>query len=234
MATYPDDWLDMSDFVAHFTMAGPANRRPYDNIMSILGGRKLKALTPFGAARTMPRQEAICFSEVPLGLLGRLAQRRSRFGIAFTKQFLTDNGGSPIWYLEKDGPQHEALERLLVNAKQTGEGHPLFEITPFIDVKGDYPTGSYRWEWEREWRVVGDLSFGEDDVAFLFLPEEDHGAAWSFFAEIVFEQHLGPSYTCPFLDPTWDSTRIRSELEDHKERFRALADRRRSRFFSLP
>ena len=227
--SYSDDWTDMSDYLVHFTKSGSSERKPYDNIISILSGQVLKAGSPFGAARVQGGQEAVCLSEVPLGLLGRLVDRRSPCGIGFTKEFITGLGGSPIWYVEKDGPQHLALKRLLTEARRGGEVAPLFKITPFIDVKGDYPSSSYRWEWEREWRVAGDFRFAVEDVAFLFLPEEHHDAAWAFFTQYVVDENLGPSYSCPFLDPTWDAERIRVELKKHAERPALLGQARSER-----
>jgi len=31
--------------------------------------------------------------------------------------------------------------------------------------------GTYQWDWEREWRVRGDMYFTLDDVAFVITPE---------------------------------------------------------------
>lgn len=42
--------------------------------------------------------------------------------------------------------------------KQPAPGsEPVWRFTPLIDLPGDYPTGSYRFEWEREWRLPGSL-----------------------------------------------------------------------------
>jgi hypothetical protein len=44
---------------------------------------------------------------------------------------------------------------------QTGDGH---EKTAYGHI--GYPNGSYYFEWEREWRKVGDFTFTTDEVAF--------------------------------------------------------------------
>lgn len=72
---------------------------------------------------------------------------------------------------------------------------PIWSVTPFVDETG----GSYNFEWEREWRHVGDLHFTPDDVAFLIIPEESHFYARDFFQSAEQDQ-LGPNYPCPFID----------------------------------
>ena len=57
----------------------------------------------------------------------------------------------------------------------------VWAITPFVDYPGEYGGSQYRFEWEREWRVPGGLAFSPDDVAFLFIPEDLHAKARSFF-----------------------------------------------------
>ncbi|MFJ6950070.1 hypothetical protein [Micromonospora aurantiaca (nom. illeg.)] len=64
--------------------------------------------------------------------------------------------------------------------------------------------------WEREWRVPHDLRFGENDVAILFAPEEDHNwmcqTAWGRLAPSAFRG--------PVLDPRWNIERVQRELAD--------------------
>jgi hypothetical protein len=51
---------------------------------------------------------------------------------------------------------------------------PILRLTPFIEQMGN-PSGIRKefW-WEREWRHVGDLSFGTDDIVVVFAPEDEH------------------------------------------------------------
>jgi hypothetical protein len=83
---------------------------------------------------------------------------------------------------------------------------PIWRLTPLIDVPGAYKS-QYYFEWEREWRHVGDFSFDTGDVAFLVMPETFHKAARHFFAE-AYTANIGPAYFCPFLDITWPRERI--------------------------
>lgn len=87
---------------------------------------------------------------------------------------------------------------------------PLWDLTPFVDNPGSGEWGNYEFEWEREWRVVGDLTFGLSDVAFLFIPEQ-HQPAWVDF----WESHLGAGATFPgpMLDAGWDLERMQEELQ---------------------
>ena len=90
---------------------------------------------------------------------------------------------------------------------------PLWKLAPFIDFPGSYGSFEYRFEWEREWRVPGGLSFSPDQVAFLFIPAELHPQARKFFDDAE-RMNTGPNYWCPFLDPLWPDDRIQAALAD--------------------
>ena len=212
------DWFDLSDFVVHFTKGGDGPG--YSTVMSILGQRRLvRGPSPYGAARDVPEvadtQRVVCFSEVPLGFLDRIAERRrSKFGLAFRKRFLLDRGRAPIWYLEHDTPQQAAFARAIRDARRKGVDpvDPIWALTPFVD----FPSGpsspyTYDFRWEREWRVAADVAFREEDVAFLFIPENSHEIARSFFRDAV-EENVGPGYFCPYVDPSWSIERVRDVL----------------------
>jgi hypothetical protein len=74
----PPTWTDMSNYVVHFTK-NFNKRSAYNNMLSILQGRQLTAISPFGIAhKEAPDQEtqkAVCFSEVPLHRLGRICRQ---------------------------------------------------------------------------------------------------------------------------------------------------------------
>lgn len=213
MSPYDQDWHDMSDYVVHFTRASDG-KTAYENIMSILFSRILKTTRPFGIARRqapdVSTQCAVCFSEIPLHLISRLAERRGSYGIGFSKQFLLDRGGGPIWYVESDSEAANAVNHLMIRGTRSHDD-PIWTVTPFIDSPGDYPNGAYRFEWEREWRHIGDLHFVQTDPSFLIIPEEFHERAHSFFRGVL-EDNTGPAYFCPYIDPSWDMYTIRSAL----------------------
>lgn len=191
----------------------------YYQMMSILYDRELRpGQHPFGAARELTAlgdsQRAVCFSEIPLDMLDRLVERRSRYGIGFRKDVLITRGGAPLWYLDKASPQARTVSTIIQSKIDRGidPADPIWKLTPFIDQPGDYGGHPYRFEWEREWRVAGPFGFEPADAAFLFLPEDDHDAARQFFADVKVE-HSGPVYECPYIDPTWSIEKIEEALE---------------------
>jgi hypothetical protein len=206
-------WTDMSDYVVHFTKDYDG-KMAYDNMLGILSNRVILARNPFGIARTkapdIASQKAVCFSEIPLHLLGRLADKRSEYGIGFGKAFVIHRKGNPILYAYKDQPVTQAVQKLIASAGKD-ETDPVWEVTPFIDAPGAYPNGSYFFEWEREWRKIGDFEFSVDDVAFLIIPGHLHEAARRFFADAK-RQNLGPAYDCPYIDAHWKRDEIAHAL----------------------
>jgi hypothetical protein len=211
-------WEDFSEFVTHFTKPTPTrSRTEYDNHLSICGSCRLIAANPFGIARSIApvinMQKTVCFSEVPLHCLDRIADRRSRYGIGFTKEYAKSKGAIPVWYVEKDSIQHNSINHLVDTALRSAApaDDPIWRLTPFIDVTGNYPTGTYRFEWEREWRSVGDFTFDETDVAFLIIPEELHVLACEFFRKAR-DEHTGPCYRCPYIDSSWGIDKVARAL----------------------
>jgi len=201
----------MSEYVVHFTKQ-TQNGSAYDNMMSILWNRILQA-GPFGLARRLApdpdSQASVCFSEVPLHLVQRIAQERGNHGIGFTKQFMIERGGNPIWYVERGSTLHDAIRAMTRETPTTLKpaNDRIWQITPFIDVRGV----NYQFEWEREWRHRGHLNFEVEDVAFLFIPEELHEAAREFFEEAL-RENTGPAYFCPYIDVGWSQERVRQAL----------------------
>lgn len=203
-------WTDMSKFVVHFAKAGPSGTA-YDTAISILYQRRIVAANTFGAGRKMlPARRSVCFSEVPLHHLKRLADVRGPHGIGFRKEFVVDRGGGPILYAYKDTPHAQAVNAM-VQAAAHDANSPVWRVAPFVDLPGTYGSSTYLYEWEREWRHVGDLDFSEMDPAFLIIPESHHEAARDFF-DAAKADTTGPSYECPFIDPYWGEAQVAAAL----------------------
>ena len=119
-------------------------------------------------------------------LVSRLAARRGEYGIGFTKAFLLERGGAPVWYVERDSQLAKAIDCLvaLAQLEEPTVRVPMWTITPFVNMPGEYPNGTYCFEWEREWRHAGDLTFSVADPAFLIVPERQHGGARRFFNSV--------------------------------------------------
>jgi hypothetical protein len=161
-------WGDMSQYVVHFTKSP-------DVFADILATGYLKASGPFGFswARKVEevhgRHHSVCFSEVPLDKVERLTHRHGNYGIAFTKDFIRDRQGARVWYVDQGSEQAHSLNEHLRELKSRRDfSHPMWDLTPFMDL---VMPGRYEWDWEREWRVRGDLRFLLEDVAFVITPE---------------------------------------------------------------
>lgn len=203
------NWDDMSPFVVHFTKK--TDRTEYENAISILFSRRLEARARFGAGKGFVESpKCVCLSEAPLHQLKRLADQRGPYGLGFRKEFIVGRGGGPILYAYQGTPHAQAIENCVKAA--IGKPHdPIWRLAPFVDRPGVYGSNSYFFEWEREWRYIGDLDFNETDPAFLIIPEYLHSAARSFFDDAALE-HSGPSYNCRFIDPYWDLEQVNAAL----------------------
>ena len=201
----------MSPFVVHFTKKS-AKSSEYDNSISILASRNLQAQNRFGLGKNYGESPpCVCFSEVPLHQLKRLADKRGSYGIVFRKEFIVARDGGPILYAYQDTPHAMAMRALIDDAVGKPDD-PIWRVAPFVDQPGQYGSSSYFFEWEREWRHPGNLQFNEDDPAFLIIPEDLHEAALDFFDNAEREQ-LGPNYKCPFIDPYWNLEKIKTILK---------------------
>ena len=155
-------------------------------LATILREGTVRALTPYGAAHKVDSlaisQKVTSFSEMAaLASVADLAQRHGHFGLGFLRSWMQDQGAAPVWYLPRDSEvQVEFFNRVrdLAFRNAPDPEHVLWRITPFIDYPQDAEVEGasvpYDWRWEREWRVRGDLSFQNDDVAILIAPEAHH------------------------------------------------------------
>jgi hypothetical protein len=161
-------WRDMSEWVVHFTNTQQA-------LQSILSERFVRPSGPYGNGRNVVELSeghlSACLSEIPLDHLQRLYQRRGKWGMGFHKRVIDAAGGGRVWYLEKGTNIEQTVFDLhggLLRAQDFD--HPFWSLTPFIDFMSD--DFSYRFDWEREWRVPGGLRFELSDVAFLLAPDD--------------------------------------------------------------
>lgn len=161
------DWSDMSDYLVHFT----AEEHTFAQILS---SGMLKCNKPSGFHHyrkeqiSFKKHQSVCFSEIPLDQLGRLAIRKGCFGIGFSKEALKEKGATRVWYLDSSSPQAMAIHNLAeLASKQNDTSAPIWDLTPFIDpIIPDH----FEWDQEREWRIQGDFAFSLDDISFLITP----------------------------------------------------------------
>ena len=152
-------------------------------LKQILDDACVKASGPFGAAkgigsRALPSQQSVCLSEIPLDYLDRPVDRHGSYGIEFRKSWAIEKNATRVWYLDKGG----AASDHVVDWAQAGgpsgwESDPIYQLTPFIDYVGTFKGVRHEFEWEREWRVDGDLNFTFPiDIPFVFLPKSELGS----------------------------------------------------------
>lgn len=220
-------WEDMSPEVIHITRGLDASQS-YVNLIQILDSGFLEARNPFGAARQdcpdPASQRAVCFTEVPIHLVSRIIQRRlpqdpaAWNGIAFSKRFVVERGGGPIMYAYDGTPHAEALQAMMQSAWASPDpaAHPVWKLSPFVDRPGRH--GTYYWEWEREWRIVGDMHFLPADVAYLIIPEQYHQAATHHFMNAIGGKSGHKAYLRPMIDATWSLERCRQAIRENRLR----------------
>lgn len=176
---------DYSEYVAHFTSAvaiqddvtlnrqiGPLT--PVERLARILQeGRITATKKHFSLGRP-----SVAFTECPWTSLLDHATRYSSFGVGFTKQLLWEKGGQPALYMRSE------YLKALKDHVETHAAHPVFPSIP-TDVGALYTPIERDPEWpmlsgttvqtrvdfahEREWRVVGDLTFIPADVQFIVV-----------------------------------------------------------------
>ncbi len=217
---------DLSTFVVHFTRDGQYGRAR-DNLISILANRKIEARTAYGMARHLAGmagtidspQQVVCFSETPLehawmmcaDIDGRSVSMSS-YGVAFTKTFARRRGANPVWYIDQT-PGHDWLtqpiDKLIAkieNGSATAEELGILDIAPFMEQMG----GVKEFWWEREWRHVGDMSFGVDDVVVIFAPESQH----DYMRRVLHGTPRWRSQNPRIVDPGWGLERMIGALSE--------------------
>lgn len=116
------------------------------------------------------------------------------YGLAFKENSVRIANGNPVFYVETSNRSiRQAFDELV----ETPLADSFKAMMPLVEGFGA-PWFS-RWtgpteidfRWEREWRVVGDYSFTESDIAFGLCPEDEINFFEGFFSGRV-----------PFVDPT--------------------------------
>lgn len=225
------NWDDMSDFVVHLVKPAPlctSEAPEWKVIDQILSDQCLKPKNRFGIAAKCayaPNQHAVCFSEIPLGQLARLVEKRSTCGIGFRKQYIVDRGGGPIMYAYEGTPHEQAIRKMMA-ANRLKPNADIWKLTPMIDSAGAQRFGGqpYLFEWEREWRFVGEFKFDPKDVAFVIIPEEHHDGVRCVLDGPTWDS---PEYYCPLIDATWSRDESHKAFARYEEQLTDANARRR-------
>lgn len=153
---------DLSDYLVHMTTSPQA-------LASIITSGRIEAKNRFGLGKGLDVVEmkhlSACFTEMPLSELERLRDRGKSWGIAFKREFVLGQGGQRVWYLDIDRSPYQALNGLKEAAFENRDWtNRIWDVTPFVDQRNP---GIYAFDWEREWRVVGGLSFDLEDIVVV-------------------------------------------------------------------
>lgn len=153
---------DLSDYLVHMTTSPQA-------LASIITSGRIEAKNRFGLGRGLDMVEAkhlsTCFTEMPLSELERLRDRGKSWGIAFKREFVLGQGGQRVWYLDIGKSPYQTLHGLKEAAFENRDwASRVWDITPFVDQRNP---GTYAFDGEREWRVVGGLSFDLEDIVVV-------------------------------------------------------------------
>lgn len=146
--------------------------------------------------------KVVCFTETPLDLVdillleleGRYFFKPKPYGLVFTKDFIRQRGGNPVFYVSKI--IFDSLWKAYKNAKERNfdQGDNKFlALVNYCDEQMDF-------HWEREWRVVGNLDFELSDVYLAFCPEKHMADFEEKFNELT------------FIDPKWGIYQILEKL----------------------
>ena len=91
--------------------------------------------------------------------------RGSEFGICFFHDFLQNKGLRPVEYLNEN--EYDRNRKLVFNSPH------LIEVC----------SRGYDMRWENEWRLNSDLSFTQEDIAFVIVPQDKHEYFVEWFME---------------------------------------------------
>lgn len=91
--------------------------------------------------------------------------------------------------------------------RNASDDNPIWRLSAFSSPVAD----NYEFEWEREWRVVGDIKFSVSDFDFLIMPEAEHERFLDWARKEIAANTM-PHYACPIIDARWPKERIDKAL----------------------
>jgi hypothetical protein len=194
---------DLSPYLIHFTKEFNGNTA-FENLISILREKKIRGTGPQNMYSARMRKEQIdasiqdkfrvaCFSEVPLELSHHLVnnplhghRKFSEYGLVFKKDTIKKHQGNPVLYVNDENKDLKKFlngeyEHFILNEQNTDSYRYLGAISNIVKPRVDY-------QFEREWRVVGDFSFNLDDIEYIIAPKGKH--------EDIQNYYLAPYVPC--------------------------------------
>jgi len=204
---------DFSQLLVHLTKDGKSGGKSAKEILEkILNEQKLVAANYYclfdddldipNNASLRGSFKVVCFTETPIDLIdvilmdleGRYLFKPKPFGLVFTKDYVKECRGNPVFYAWPS--LFDSLWQLYRDAKARGfnkEDNRFLALVNKCDDKIDF-------HWEREWRVVGDMTFALTDIHCVLCPESE--------MEYFKQRFTGLT----FIDPYWGINEILDKL----------------------
>jgi hypothetical protein len=176
-------------------------------------GIAMRHIEPMGLAtpEVQQCQKVVCFSETPPddlhGLIDPGMWRQYHFkpyGVAFERAYVLGHGGNAVWYVNSYINDREWLAKsinALIDAAAKGAdskaaqdafiASPTAQLTPFIEVIGQWGPKKKDFSFEREWRHLGDFSFNTSDIAAVITPPGEQGTIRGMLSEHWGDQNIG-------------------------------------------
>lgn len=220
---------DVSRFVVHLTRDDTgewdgAGQEARLNFLDIYRQRKILALKAhcLHAKKMTPKQRkkcrVACFTEMPLTAIQHVARpipgrqiQLEPYGFVFKREFIIEKGAQQVQYVNSYAGNSEVRDGydsiFTIAAKKDFTGR-MWRTLPFVSAMHE----SCDFCWEREWRILGDLTFNYSDLVCLILPEEGNGPLKFSLAQ------KGISW----IAPEWGAEQIVECLSDQQRRTRRL------------
>ena len=215
------DRTDISRFLTHLTK-GTVESSALDNLISILNDHKINASTfccMFNKelAKLSQKQQkefsVTCFTETPLDRLKvvvkTLVHNNRRFepyGLIFLKETQCIESGfgiNPVIYVRD---QNRNLTKSFWNQFNNWKEKPDENINfPTFGCLVNHVSLENDFQWQREWRMKGDYSFGYAQVVAVIAPQEEHA---KIKKACIFEA----VNKLTFIDSEWDTEEILYQL----------------------
>lgn len=153
-----------------------------------------------------------CFTETPLSQIKRfigVSRRDFRFeayGFIFTKETMLVKGASPALYINQYGTDslRPWADRIYEIAKRSNFTGLMWQGIPFMNSvheRNDF-------DWEREWKVRGNVSFSHRSLAGVILPEN---TAFKM-------RRRAEDNGVPVISASWGQDRIEETLANRPEK----------------
>lgn len=146
--------------------------------------------------RKMYDLECVCFCDIPVADYKIHMKKYSRFGLSFLKSFLIKKGATPLFYIASNSVKyaennydlwndmiktyHDLVKKNIKYPEDPIETQKVRRFQQFLDfnvfgyvmpfdtsLKDNHPDNYYM---EREWRIIGNLDFNQQDIYRVVLP----------------------------------------------------------------